>query len=294
LTRANALTLLAGMGGDEFRGRLFSASKDEDAVVRGRAVGIAAREDDPSTAAIVEHALADESAHVRQAAVQALCASGRAPLHREAIFASLEDDDLWVRSAACRCLGALGGDEAARRLREIAARGEPPERIAAIEALGAIRGAEAWEAISAALDDADAEVRQAALAAAAESREAAAEREIERRATDSDWRLRATALEAIGRRARYDRRPVLRRALLEDPDDLVARSALTALEAIAVESDVDTVVEALSREPIAEELAAALLRFRRKFPGAVERAWREADPRRAAILSEVLRADASP
>jgi hypothetical protein len=137
-------------------------------------------------------------------------------------------------------------------------------------------------------------VRQAALAAAAESREPAAEREIERRTADADWRLRATALEAIGRRARYDRRPVLRRALLEDPDDLVARSALTALEAIAVESDVDTVVEALSREPIAEDLAGALLRFRRKFPGAVERAWREADPRRAAILSEVLRADASP
>ncbi|HET9795808.1 MAG TPA: HEAT repeat domain-containing protein [Thermoanaerobaculia bacterium] len=294
LTRANALTLLAGLGGEDFRTRLLSASKDEDAVVRGRAVAIASREHDPATDAVLEHALADESAHVRQAAVQALCASGRVSRHRDAIFASLEDDDLWVRAAACRCLGALRGDEAARRLREIAARGEPPERIASLEALGGIGGVEAWEAISAALDDPDAEVRQAALAAAAESREPAAEREIERRTSDGDWRLRATALEAIGRRARYDRRPVLRRALLEDPDDLVARSALTALEAIAVETDVATVVEALSREAIAEELAAALLRFRRKFPGAVERAWREADPRRAAILSEVLRADAAP
>ena len=294
LTRANALTLLAAFGADDFRARLLSASKDEDAVVRGRAVAIAAREPDPPMAAIFEHALADESAHVRQAAVQALCGSGRAAFHRDAIFASLEDDDLWVRAAACRCLGVLGGGEAARRLREIAARGEAPERIAALEALGAIGGASAWEAIKRALEDADAEVRQAALAAAADSRDPEAEREIDRRAADPDWRLRATALEAIGKRARYDRRPVLRRALLEDPDDVVARSALTALETIAVESDVASVVEALSREAIAEDLSAALLRFRRKFPGAIERAWREADPRRAAILSEVLRADAAP
>ena len=292
LTRANALALLADLGGEDFRARLLSASKDEDAVVRGRAVALAARGDDPATAAVFEHALADESAHVRQAAVQALGETGRAASHREAILASLEDDDPWVRAAACRCLAGLGGDEAVRRLAGIVGRGEPPERIAALEALGAIGGAAAWGAISAALGDPDAEVRQAALAAAAESREPEAEREVDRRATDPDWRLRATALEAIGKRARYDRRPVLRRALLDDPDDLVARSALTALEAIAVESDVAAVVDALSREALAEDLAATLLRFRRKFPGAVERAWRDADPRRAAILSEVLRAEA--
>ncbi|HWC66198.1 MAG TPA: HEAT repeat domain-containing protein [Thermoanaerobaculia bacterium] len=294
LTRANALTLLSGLGGEDFRTRLLSASKDEDAVVRGRAVAIAGRSDDPATAAVFEHALADESAHDRQAAVQALCGSGRTASHRDAIFASLQDDDLWVRAAACRCLGSLGGGESMRRLREVVSRGEPPERIAALEALGVIGGPGAWEAVGPALEDPDPEVRQAALAAAADSREPAAEKEIERRASDPDWRLRATALEAMGRRARYDRRPILRRALLEDPDDLVARSALTALEAIAVESDVETVVLALSREAIAEDLAATLLRFRRKFPGAVERAWREADPRRAAVLSEVLRADAAP
>ncbi|HKB69909.1 MAG TPA: HEAT repeat domain-containing protein [Thermoanaerobaculia bacterium] len=294
LTRANALALLAGLGGEDFRAQLLSASRDEDAVVRGRAVAIAGKESDPSMAAVFEHALADESAHVRQVAVQALCVSGRAASHREAIFASLDDDDLWVRAAACRCLASLGGDEASRRLRNIAARGEPPERIAALEAIGAIGGPAAWEAIAASLDDADPEVRQAALSAAADSREFEAEKAIERRVSDPDWRLRATALEAMGRRARYDRRPILRRSLLEDPDDLVARSALTALEAIAVESDVGTVVEALSREAIAEDLAATLLRFRRRFPGAVERAWREADPRRAAVLSEVLRADAAP
>jgi HEAT repeat protein len=294
LTRANALSLLGELGGDEFRPRLLSASKDEDAVVRGRAVAIAGRQRDVSLAAIFEHALADESAYVRQAAVQALCDSGLATSHRDAILAALEDDDLWVRAAACRCLGALDDDEAARRLREIAGRGEPPERIAALEALGSMPGPLAWEAISNALDDPDGEVRQAALAACAESRAPQAEREIDRRAADKDWRLRATALEAIGRRGRYDRRPVLRRALLEDPDDLVARSALTALEAIAAESDVPVLVEALSREAIAEDVTSALLRWRKKYPAAIERAWREADPRRAAILSEVLRGDARP
>jgi HEAT repeat protein len=148
--------------------------------------------------------------------------------------------------------------------------------------------------IVAALGDPDGEIRQAALAAAARSPEPAAEREIDRRASDPDWRLRATALEAMGRRGRFDRRPALRRALLEDPDDLVARSALTALESMAVETDVPVLVDALRRDGLAEDVTAALLRLRVKFPSALERAWREADPRRAAILSEVLRGDPSP
>ena len=291
LTRANALSLLADLGGEEVRQRLLTASKDEDAIVRGRAVTIAGRSADPAAATILEHALADESAHVRQAAVQALCGSGQAASHREAINACLEDEDLWVRATACRCLGALGGEEA--RLREIALGGEPPERIAALEALGSAEGPEVWQAIAAALGDPDGEIRQAALAAAARSREPEAEREIDRRASDPDWRLRATALEAMGRRGRFDRRPALRRALLEDPDDLVARSAMTALESMAVETDVPVLVDALRREALAEDVTAALGRLRAKFPSALERAWREADPRRAAILSEVLRGDSS-
>jgi HEAT repeat protein len=294
LTRANAMSLLADLGGDEIRPRLLAASKDEDAIVRGRAVSIAGRGDDPAASIILEHALADESAHVRQAAVAALCESGRAASHREAILASLGDEDPWVRATACRCLGTFGGEDAARRIRQIARAGDPPERIAAIEALEAMPGPQAWEVIVAALGDPDGEIRQAALAAAARSPEPAAEREIDRRASDPDWRLRATALDAMGRRGRFDRRPVLRRALLEDPDDLVARSALTALESMAVETDVPVLVDALRRDGLAEDVTAALVRLRVKFPSALERAWREADPRRAAILSEVLRGDPTP
>jgi HEAT repeat protein len=146
LTRANALSLLADLGGEELRHRLLTASKDEDAIVRGRAVAIAGRSADPAAATILEHALADESAHVRQAAVQALCGSGQAASHREAILASLEDEDPWVRATACRCLSTLGGEDASRRLLEIARGGEPPERIAALEALASAEGPEAWEA----------------------------------------------------------------------------------------------------------------------------------------------------
>jgi len=294
LTRANALSLLADLGGDDLRTRLLRASKDEDAVVRARAVALASRAGDASVSTILEHALADESAHVRQAAVQALCGSGRVAMHRDAIFASLEDDDPWVRASACRCVGALGEEDSAGKLRDIVLRGEAPERIAALEGLAPMRAAVAWEAISTALRDPDGEVRQAALSAAARSPVPEAELEIDRRTSDPDWRLRATALEALGRRARYDRRPMLHRALLEDPDDLVARSALTALEAVAMEPDVAVLVEALSREAIAEDVTSALVRFRQRFPAAVERAWREADPRRAAVLSEVLRGEPAP
>ena len=232
LTRANALSLLFEIGSEEFRSRVSTASKDEDSVVRARAVTLAARSLDVSLAPLFDHALADENALVRQAAVVAIAATPYPSSRREAILASLQDDDLWVRAAACRGLGAMGGPEDAERLAEISEKGEAPERIAALEALGRI-GETAWGSISRSLEDPDAEIRQAALAAVAETPTAEADRELDRRAADPDWRLRATALEAFGRRARADRRPILHERLLSDPDDLVARAAFDALERIA-------------------------------------------------------------
>jgi HEAT repeat protein len=293
LTRANSLQLLFETGAEDFRARVSTASKDKDPVVRARAVALAARSRDLSLAPIFEHALADENAHVRQAAVAALSASSQAR-HRTAVAASLQDDDLWVRAAACRSLGAYGSEEFIPRLVEICRAGEPPERIAALEALGQIGGEKAWEGIAEAIEDPDGEIRQAALAAAAELRLPQADSEIERRASDPDWRLRATALEAMGKRKSLDRRPLLRKLLREDPDDLVARSALTALESLAQEEDISHLVQALSRESLADDTAGVLYRLRGRFGAALERAWREAEPRRAAILAEILRGGVEP
>lgn len=293
LCRANSLQILFEIGAEDFRARVSTASKDKDPVVRARAVTLAAKSRDLSLSPIFEHALADENAHVRQAAVSALATSSQAR-HRAAVAASLQDDDLWVRAAACRSLGAFKSEEFVPRLAEICRTGEPPERIAALEALGQIGGEKAWEGIAEAIEDPDGEIRQAALAAAAELALPQADAEIERRAGDPDWRLRATALEAMGKRKRPDRRPLLRRMLREDPDDLVARSALTALESLTQEEDIPFLVDALSRESLAEDTAGVLLRLRDRFGPALERSWREADPRRASILAEILRGGVEP
>ncbi|MGH9441209.1 MAG: HEAT repeat domain-containing protein [Thermoanaerobaculia bacterium] len=294
LTRANALSLMFEIGSEEFRARVSTASKDEDAVVRARAVTLAARSQDASLAPLFDHALADENALVRQAAVVALSGAPLPSSRHEAILASLQDDDLWVRAAACRGLGALGEPEDAERLAEISENGEAPERIAALEALGRIGGGKAWESISRALDDPDAEIRQAALAAVSDTPTAQADRELDRLASDPDWRLRATALEALGRRGREDRRPLLHQALLEDPDDVVARSALNALERIAAAPDVPVLVRALSRSALAEDVIVTLARLRPKLSEEIELAWREAEPRTAALLAEVLRSERVP
>lgn len=294
LTRANALSLLFETGSEEFRARVLAGSKDEDAVVRARAVTLAARSRDLSLVALFEQALADENPQVRLAAVQALSTADRSPRHREAVAALLQDDDLWVRSAAARALGSLGGPQEVEALVALSQRGEPPERIGALEALGRIAGPAAWEAILAALADPDPEIRQAALSAAAGIESPEAQDELDRRAQDPDWRLRSTALDAMGRRDRRGRRRILHRALREDPDDVAARSALSALEAFAVAEDIPVFVETLGRDAIADDVASALVRLRKKFPEAVEKAWREAEPRPAAILAEILRADLAP
>ena len=294
LTRANALTLLFEIGSDDFRARVSTASKDEDAVVRARAVSLAARSLDASLAPLFDHALADESSLVRQAAVIAIGTTAMPSTRREAILASLQDDDLWVRAAACRALGQTGGAEDAERLCEVAEKGEAPERIAALESLGKLGGEHAWESISRSLEDPDPEIRQAALNAVADTDSPAAERELDRRAGDPDWRLRATALEALGRRGGAQRRETLHRALLDDPDDLVARSALTAIEQIAEPSDVAVLVRALAREALADDVTGALVRLRPTLSAALQQAWREAEPRTAGILAEVLRSEPVP
>ena len=294
LTRANALSLLFETGSEDFRARVLAASKDEDAVVRARAVTLAARSRDLSLVALFEQALADENAQVRLAAVQALSTADRSPRHREAVAALLQDDDLWVRSAAARALGSLGGEPEVEALRRLSTSGEPPERIGALEALGRVSGPAAWEAIFAALADSDPEIRQAALSAAASIETPEAQDEIDRRAFDPDWRLRATSLEAMSRRHRRGRRQILHRALREDPDDVAARSALSALEALATAEDIPVFVETLGRDAIADDVASALARLRKKFPEALEKAWREAEPRKAAVLAEILRAGPLP
>jgi HEAT repeat protein len=288
------LSLLFEIGSEDFRAKVSTASKDEDAVVRARAVSLAARSLDVSLTPLFDHALADESALVRQAAVIAIGNTAMPSTRREAIMASLQDDDLWVRAAAGRALGQTGGAGDAERLCEMAEKGEAPERIAALESLGKLGGDEAWGSISRSLEDPDPEIRQAALAAVAETDSPDAERELDRRSADPDWRLRATALEALGRRGRTERRELLHRALLDDPDVLVARSALTAIERIADSPDIPVLVEALSRSALADDVTGALVRLRPRLSAEIQRAWREAEPRTAGILAEILRSEPVP
>lgn len=293
LTRANALSLMAGLDSEEFHSRILAASKDKDAIVRARAVQLAAASRDLSLLPIFEHGLADEIAHVRQAAVAAFGSAGLRS-HSAAVAACLEDDDVWVRAAACRTLGVLESDEHRSSLARLAASGEPPERIAALEGLGRIGGASSWEPLALALTDSDAEIRQAALFAAADLHLPEADSEIDRLAGDPDWRLRATALEAMGRRGRRERADVLQRALLEEHDDLVARSALTAIESMVRAEDIPVLVRALGREGISEDVCGALVRLRPRFEPQLQTQWREADPRRAGILAEILRSGPEP
>jgi HEAT repeat protein len=295
LERANALSLLAEIQPEAFLAQAPAASKDIDAVVRARALQLAGRSGAHALLPVLRQAVADDNAHVRQAALSALSELGPDDSASAAtIAAGLDDEDLWVRVAACRALGACGAEGRAPRLCEIARHGAPPERIAALEALGRGGAAEGWPALALALEDPDIEIRQAALAAASRLDAPEADAEIDRRVADPDWRLRATALEALGRRGRRSARGVLRRALLEDPDDVAARSALSSLEALAEAEDIGVLASALSRPALADDVAGALLRLRDRFAEEIELAWRDADPRAAAVLAEVLRGDPAP
>jgi HEAT repeat protein len=288
LARANALTLLSELGSAEFEPRLLVASKDRDAVVRARAVSLAGRLESPAVHTTMRHALSDENAQVRQAALVAVAQLSR-PEDFEAVLAALSDEDLWVRQAAARSLGRFGNPKAIGPLLLLLSQGEPPERIAALESLGVLDGPQAAEGIRKGLRDPDIEIRQSALAAMALLTHPPVDGDIEQFLDDEDWRLRATALEAVGRRGRKDLLPRIHERLLRDPDDLVARAALSAVEFIGDPASLPTLIEALDRKVIVDDVVAVLIRLGPVFGRRLSDAWRQADRRREPILAEILR-----
>jgi HEAT repeat protein len=288
LARANSLTLLSELGSGHFEARLLVASKDRDAVVRARAVSLAGRLESPAVRTTIRHALTDENPQVRQAALVAVAQAARAE-EFDAVLAGLSDEDLWVRQAGARSLGRFGNPKAVGPLLLLLAQGEPPERIAALESLGALDGPQAAEGIRKGLRDPDIEIRQSALAAMALLTNPSVDGEIEQFLDDEDWRLRATALEAVGRRRRRDLLPRIHERLLRDPDDLVARAALSAVEEIRDPASLPVLIEALERKVIVDDVVTALVRLAPVFGRRLSDAWRQADRRREPILAEILR-----
>lgn len=231
---AEALRIMAAVGGGEIAGRLKSALKDSRSLVRRAAVeamGSLEGEDLPEA---LRPALTDEDPAVRRDALQVM-----GEIHRPGtlplLLPMLEDEDLWVRVravqalarhrsgearkallgtvegetagpvrlAAIRALGQAGGEEGRAVLLLLARAPDREERLAAVEALAHVGGSEARDALLASLEDESWSLRSAAVKALAPSADEERVRSFLEAVArgDEDPLVREAAAEVLGKTA---------------------------------------------------------------------------------------------
>jgi HEAT repeat protein len=287
--KLNSLSIYVSVQGEGYPEELLLASKDDDAVIRQRAVTLMGKFGEERFIDQLVLSLADESTAVRIASIHSIVAtrpvSGLAPL-----ISALDDDDIWIRTAAAQALGEYRDRRAVeplvRHLRTDAA----PVKIAVIDALGKFQDAKTGAVLLDQLDSEDVEIRRAALLALAKvTGERVFERLMEYLDAD-DWRLRAAAAVALGQRG--DRRALdkLHHLLTEDRDTYVQQSVVMALDRMPGSSSFPFLFASLGNAAILDEVSDLFVRHKKIFRDPLEQAWRSADSRQEVIIAAILQA----
>jgi len=223
---ANALRIVARLGGREVMERLKFSLKDERSQVRRVAVEALGAIGTPDALQVLRLALTDEDATVRREAVQRV-GGYRGPETISFLLPMLRDEDLWVRVRAVQAIAAQEGEEAAQvLLRTVEQEEAGPVKLAAIRSLGEARLPAATDVFLALVDSVDREARMAAVEALGKVGGEEAEGKLIQCLGDEDWSLRSAAVRALGPLTGRDRvRSALERVAQEDADPMVRASA---------------------------------------------------------------------
>ncbi|HVT43708.1 MAG TPA: HEAT repeat domain-containing protein [Thermoanaerobaculia bacterium] len=285
--KLNSLSIYVNIQGEGYHDELLLASKDQDPVIRQKAVSLMGKFSDELFADQLVLSLADESPTVRLAAINAI-ASLRPETGIEPLISSLEDTDIWIRTAAAQALGEYRHHDSIAPLIHHLRGDVPPVRIATIEALGKSESLEVRDVLFAALKESDLEIRRASILALARI---PGDEVLEKLLTalgDDDWRLRASAAVALGMRGDRTALPALHQALAEDPDAYVQQSAVVALDKIGDRSSFPWLLKALDNKAILDDVSDVFVRHKEAYRQLLEEAWRTADSRREVVIAAIL------
>ncbi len=223
---ANALRIVARLGGRKVMERLKFSLKDERSQVRRAAVEALGAVDSPEALDVLRLALTDEDATVRREAIQRVGRS-RGPDILPTLLPMLRDDDLWVRVRAVQAVADQASPEACEvLLRTVEQEGAGPVKLAAIRALGEVKFPGAVDVFLALADSGDRETRMASIEALGKAQGEAAVEKLLRSLGDEDWGLRSAAVRALQPFAdRENVRSALEAVAREDADTLVRKTA---------------------------------------------------------------------
>jgi len=285
----NSLSIFVNIQGEGYHDELLLASKDEDQVIRQKAVSLMGRFGEERFADQLVLSLADESPAVRLAAINAIVrlrpAKGLASL-----LSSLDDNDVWIRTAAAQALGEYRDPGAIEPLVRHLAQDAPPVRIAAIEALGKSEDRVVRETLVRCLAQDDPEIQRAAILGLARIPGQDVLEELLIALENGDWRIRAAAAIALGQRGDQSVLPQLHRILVDDPDPYVQQSAVVALDRMPERSSFPFLMQAMDNAAILDDISDLFIRHKDLFRDLLEKAWRTADTRHEMVIAAILQA----
>jgi HEAT repeat protein len=209
---------------------------DEDESVRAAVYEHLPFFDDPRAIEILGAAIDIETPRVRAAAAQALGttpATEALPL----LLRTLHDPDSWVRYFSCRSVGRHRLAFALPRLETLATTDLAPHvRVAAIEAIGAIGGEQAVRILSPIAAD-HGDVGSSAVRALGQTMQPGIVAPLRLALRAPDARRRALAAEALAASGSGEAIDLLREAAARDTDVQVVHASVTALAALAGNTD---------------------------------------------------------
>lgn len=287
--KLNSLSIFVNIQGEGYHDELLLASKDEDQVIRQKAVSLMGRFGEERFADQLVLSLADESPAVRLAAINAIVRL-RPEKGLSSLLSSLEDNDVWIRTAAAQALGEYRDPAAIEPLTRHLTQDAPPVRIAAIEALGKSEDRSVRETLVLCLAQDDPEIQRAAILGLARIPGQDVLEELLHALESGDWRLRAAAAIALGQRGDRSVLAMLHRRVVEDPDAYVQQSAVVALDRMPDRSSFLFLMQAMDNPAILDDISDLFIRHKDVFRDLLEKAWRTADSRHEMVIAAILQA----
>jgi HEAT repeat protein len=286
--RANALEFVIRLDGESAFPLLFQALKDEDAVVRKKAILLMSTGYHHEFQKFLIAAIADEDSGVREMAAKAL-ASYSAPEVLEALFAGASDDDLWVRIAAFEGLAKLEAENAVEIFDKQFDKENPIGKTAILKALGHFRTPKSREILLKALNSDDAEIRKAVC----ESLGIFNESDIVFRLftlmqNDADWTVRAAAIRALCAIRPFRLQEALLERLQLDPDPFVRKEILSSLQKLEIHFLPTGVCGLVVNKNLADAAYDFLMAFRNRFSKQIQESARSHPPAVRRILKTIV------
>jgi HEAT repeat protein len=287
LERANALEFLIRIDGEPSLPFLFQALKDENGLVRKKAVSLMSSGYHHEFQKFLIGALTDEDSGVRETAARAL-GSYTANEVTEALLASVSDDVLWVRIAVFESLASLRVDKAENLFQKQFEKENPIGQTALLKGLGHFRSAKSREFLLKALNSEDAEIRVTAC----ESLGIFNESEIVFRLftlmqNDPEWSVRAAAIRALTQIKPFRLQEALLERLKTDNDAFVRKEILHSLQKLGLDYLPSGICGLLLDKDLADPAYEFLTSSRQRFLKQLQEASRNEAPAVRRILKEI-------